>query len=129
MPTPENGYGGSHERSAGREHEPVTYHRAARFREEWRAARTYRVLQETIRGAACDLSAYRLLIDQVSHVIAIGEPPEEALDQQIAEILADGQPAELPPEVVTLLRERREQAGRLGPWVEGHVRPVPPNEP
>ena len=36
---------------------------------------------------------------------------------------ADGKNAELPQHIIQTLSERRAQAQRIGPWVEGHYRP------
>lgn len=117
---------------SGRDHEPrheedpVSYQRAARFGEDRLAARVYSRAQDAIHDTPCDLSVYRLLIDRVSHVAVVGTPPPAELDQELAMILAPGEPANLPAQVLALLSERRRQAGRLGPWVERHHRPGQP---
>jgi hypothetical protein len=108
------------------EPEPGPYYRAARFREERRAAWVYQRVQDTIQGTPCDLSAYRFLLDQVAHVAVVGEPPAPALDQQLQWLLATGEPAKLPDGVVQLLTARRAQMRRYGPWIEGHYRPGQP---
>ena len=111
------------EKPRQREPEPAAYLRAARFTSERTAARVYRQAQDAIHSTPCDLSVYRFLLDQVTHVAAVGAPPPTRLDQTLTCLLATGIPAALPAEVQQALLARREQARRLGPWVEGHYRP------
>ena len=127
MPSPE--HGGPHPGEPShreQEHEPVPYHRAARFADERRSARTYRSVQDALFAAACDLSAYRVLINRVPHVAVVGEPPPADLDRRLDHLLAAGEPVALPDAVLTTLAARRAQAARLGPWIEGHHRPGTP---
>lgn len=111
-----------------REHEPVPYYRAARFERERRAERAYVRVQEMVLHASneVDLSTYRLLLNQVSHVVVLGEPPPEGVDRQLGRILSAGAPATLPADVLQILAERRARATKLGPWLEGHYRPGRP---
>ncbi|MGD9893501.1 MAG: hypothetical protein AB7R89_03400 [Dehalococcoidia bacterium] len=124
MSSPERGSGpGQPEQPSPPESEPPPYYRAARFTDERTAAGVYRRAEQTIHRTPCDLSAYRFLLDQVSHVALIGAPPPPQLDQVLADLFAAGEPATLPSEVLRQLSERRAQASRIGPWVEGHYRP------
>ena len=111
-----------------KEQEPVPYYRAAKFERERHAKRAYFKCQETVLRAhsEADLSTYRLLLDQVSHVIVLGEPPPEELDRRLQRILSRGEATTLPADVLHLLQERRTQASQLGPWVERHFRPGQP---
>ena len=115
------------------EHEPAAddpprlYLQAARFPSERQAGRAYFRAQEALYSApACDLSAYRFLIDRISHVAVLGDPPPQEVDRAIRRILATGEPITLPAEVVETLFQRRSQQIRLGPWVERHHRPGEP---
>ena len=128
MPSPER-FGGMPEDPSPKEQEPAPYHRAARFADDRRAARAYAQLQESIFTADCDLSAYRLLINQVPHVAVLGAPPPPELDERLGALLAAGEPVPLPAPVLDALVTRRRQAGRMGTWVEGHYRPGRPLEP
>ncbi len=123
MPSPERGPGGPPEQPRRPEHEPVPYHRTARFADERTAADVYTALQDTIFSAPCDLSAYRFLLDQAPHVAVLGEAPPAELDAHLEELLAPGEPATLPHSVLQVLSERRRQMSRRGPWSEGHYRP------
>lgn len=106
------------------EQEPVPYHRAVRFKIEPPARRTYSQAQDLIfKTPECDLSAYRFLLEQLWHVAVLGEPPPAGLERKIRQILASGEPVPLPPNILKLLTERRNQAIKQGPWVEGHYRP------
>lgn len=119
MPSPERG--GPHPEQA-----LPRYHRAVRFQEEQPAGAAYLQAQETIYQAECDLSVFRLLLDQAWHVAVLGEPPPQELEQQLDGILASGEPATLPTEVVKLLHQRRTQSTKLGLWVQRHHRPGQP---
>lgn len=128
MPSPERG-GGSldqPDQQPATEHEPTPYQRAARCAADRPAMRAYTQAQDAVFTTDCDLSVYRLLIDQVSHVAVVGTAPPPALDARLARILATGEPVALPATVVQQLLERRAQARRQGPWVERHYRPGKP---
>ncbi len=132
MPSPE----GEKRRQKGRdvpeqpnnpEREPKPYLKVARFSSELPAEQAYFQAQEALyTGPPNDLSVYRLQFEQISHVAVLGEEPPEELEQQLTAILAAGEPTTLPQDVLEFLRERREQAKQLGPWVEGHYRPGKP---
>jgi hypothetical protein len=115
----------------GKENQTTSYVKAARFTAEQTAQRVYFALQETIASQPCDLSTYRLLLDQVSHVAVLGQPPPQELDQRIDALLGQGSPTMIPPDVLAMLQRRRRQATTMGPWVEGHYRPgkrLPPQK-
>ncbi len=122
----------SFERGGGPEpHETnlVPYHKTARFAGERPAGRVYDRLQELVYTTpTCDLSVFRLQLNRVFHVTVLGQPPPDDLDRRIMQLLARGEPTMLPPAVLAALVERRRQATRIAPWVERHVRPVPPKE-
>lgn len=130
MPSPEFRYApeGGGPGPEPKEREPVPYYRAATFERELHAKQAYFRCQETVFQAQdqCDLSTYRLLLNQVSHVVVLGEPPPEALDHQLQRILSAGTPTSLPEDVRQILQERRAQAAQEGPWVERHFRPGQP---
>jgi hypothetical protein len=122
MPSPEHGPGGpEHPRPA--EPDPAPYLRVAAFADDRTAGRVYARVQDTIFATPCDLSAYRFLLDQVSHVAVLGAPPPPDLDDALAQLLATGTSATLPSAVHQALTARRQQMGRRGPWSEGHYRP------
>ena len=124
MPSPEHGPSRPTEQSRRPEDEPAPYHRTGRFADEPSAGLAYTAAQDAIfSGPPNDLSAYRFQFNRVYHVAVLGEPPPADLDQQLAAILATGEPAQLPHEVLTALVERRRQMSRRGGWTEGHYRP------
>ncbi len=124
MPSPEHQPGGQREHPPGSEQEQVPYYRAARFATERAAGQAYFAVQDAIFTAEeCDLSAYRLQLNRISHVAVLGQPPPEELDQTLAGLLATGEAMALPPDVVKLLVQRRNQAARDSAWREGHYRP------
>lgn len=103
------------------------YYQAARFERERLAKKAYFRAQEIIFHAPkVDLSAYRFLLNHISHVVVIGEPPPTELDRRLRKILATGQPTSLPSDILQLLVERRAQAAQHGEWVERHYRPGQP---
>jgi len=122
----------SPERPTGPEHDErqlPPYHKAARFAGDRPAGQVYGRLQAILyRASDTDLSAYRLLLDRVYHVAVLGMTPPETVDRRIMRLLARGATVTLPDAVVAALAARRRNATRLGRWVEGHVRPVPPKE-
>ena len=127
MPSPEHQPGGQPEQSPGPEQEHGPYYRAARFANERAAGQAYFAVQDAIFTAEdCDLSAYRLQLNRVSHVAVLGQPPPEELDQTLVVLLAAGEATALPAEVVKLLVQRRRQATRGSSWLEGHYRPGQP---
>ncbi len=124
MPSPEHGPSGPAEQPRHQEAEPVPYHRTARFADEPSAGRTYSTAQRAIfAGPPNDLSAYRFQLNRVYHVTVLGKPPPAELDEQLTKLLAAGEPATLPQDVLAALAERRSQMSRRGSWTEGHYRP------
>jgi len=124
MPTPEQD---PHDRDHLPASEPTTYQRASRFAGERPADRAYAVAQQVIYEAPdCDLSVYRLQLNQLWYVAALGRVPPASVLQAIEQIFDRGEPAELPTDVWHALQERRRHATRLGPWVERHRRPDEP---
>ncbi len=110
MPRPEQG--------------PLPYQRASRFSGERPAGRAYTDAQQVLYEAPeSDLSVYRLQLNRLWHVAALGVVPPAPVLQAIEGILATGEPTELPQEVWQALAERRAQAIRRGPWMERHQRP------
>jgi hypothetical protein len=106
------------------EQEPVPYYHAARFRNEGPARRAYFQAQELLFNTPdADLSAYRFLLQQIWHVAVLGEPPPEDLTKKLQTAFARGETTSLPPNILKLLSQRREQATRQAPWVERHYRP------
>jgi hypothetical protein len=136
MPAPEQGGGQGPKRQRGRAVPPPSqpvepyppaepWYRAARYDAEPPSAQAYFHAQETIFQQECDLSAYRLMLEQIYRVAVLGgAPTEAALQEQIESILyAEGTPTQLPDQVLVYLFERREQQIQKGPWVERHYRP------
>ena len=124
MASPERGPGGPEERSPP-EHEPVPYHRAARFAGEQPAGRAYTQAQRVIYEAPqpTDISVYRLQLNRLWHVAALGILPPAPVLHAIEDALASGEPTDLPAEVWQALSERRAQATKQGTWIERHHRP------
>ena len=118
MPSPEHGPTGPPAQPRRHEQGPVPYHRTARFADEMLARRVYAAVQDTLFATPCDVSAYRFLLNQEPHVAVLGEPPPDDLDERLQSLLAAGEPATLPPEVLAALGERRRQMSRRGPWTE-----------
>ncbi len=124
MPSPEYGPGDPPEQPRRQEDEPVPYHRTARFAGEQPAGRAYFSAQRAIfDGPPNDLSTYRFQLNHIYHVAVLGEAPPAELDRQLTDILASGEPAALPSDVLRALTDRRNQAITRGPWSEGHYRP------
>lgn len=122
---PERQRGRNPNKQPKREQEPNSYHRAAKYPGEVESEAPYDAAQELIRVEPCDLSAYRIRLgEQLEyHVAVLGEPPAEALQRRIEDILKDGEPVTLPAEVLAALIERRTEQQRLGGWVERHHYP------
>ena len=106
--------------------QPEPYYQAARFPTERSARRVYFATQDELFKTECDLSSYRLQLNQRWHVAVIGAQPTEALDQRLRLILAAGESTPLPDEVLALLVERRARATQQGAWIERHHRPGQP---
>jgi hypothetical protein len=100
------------------------YHQAARYRNERPAGKAYTKAQELIyKRSDVDLSAYRLLVKKQWHVSVLGEMPPEEVDKRVRQILASGEPATLPEEILRVLHHRRLLAKQVAPWVEAHHTP------
>ncbi len=108
-----------------RKEEPVSttsYYLAARFPNKQKAGATYFPLQQMIFEARdeCDLSVYRFKLNNVWHVVVVGEQPPQDLHQRIEAALTTGTLVSLSQDALDYLLDRRVQAIQLGPWVEGH---------
>src|SRR5437868_1239838 len=128
MPQPERRPGGPQPPAGGPpspEAELPRYHQAARFADEALAEATYFAAQDVVFAHAgdIDLSAYRFQLNRVDHVVVLGEPPPSELHEQLRSVLAAGEPAVVPEDILRLLNARRATATQVGPWVEGHYRP------
>ena len=100
------------------------YVQAARFAGEQPAGHAYRALQQAIFTAAPNnLSAYRVQLDGVYHVVVVGIRPPPELEEHLTAILATGEPTELPAAVQQALLARRAQVTPHSRWWEGHYRP------
>ena len=103
------------------------YVRAARYDADADALAIYTQAQELIFSSDADLSAYRIRYANVPYVVVLGQAPQPDLGQQVDALLSNsngrGEPANLPQDIIKTLSQRRNQARRLGPWVEGHYRP------
>ncbi len=109
------------------EQDPAPYQRTSRFPGEHSAGQAYAEAQQVLYEAPeSDLSVFRLQLNRLWYVAALGLVPPAPVLTAIERILDTGEPADLPPPVWDTLRERRRQARRLGPWVERHRRPEPP---
>jgi hypothetical protein len=104
--------------------EEATYCLAARFPNEKKAGATYFPLQQMIFEAKndCDLSVYRFKLENVWHVVVLGEQPPQELHQRIEAKLTAGTLVRLRQDALDYLLERRARAIQLGPWVEGHYK-------
>jgi hypothetical protein len=88
--------------------EDLSYCLAVRFANGERAERDYGQLRLLLRRADCNLSVYRVLLDDVPHIIVLGERPDKALGKLLGIALAAGESVELPPTVLAALMARRE---------------------
>lgn len=126
MATPEGGFrpGGSDEQPH-EETEPRRYQRAARFAGERSAGESYYAIQRVIYEASppVDLSVYRLQLNALWHVAALGFVPPASVLHVIEEALAPGDVVEFPAEVWQTLADRRAQQIQKSPWTERHFRP------
>ena len=69
---------------------------------------------------------FRLQLNHLWHVAALGIVPPVPVLQAIEDILGTGEPVTLPADVVAALEARRAQATRRAPWVQRHFRPGRP---
>ena len=126
MAAPERGHDPDRpDQNPAHDQDPPLYQRAARFAGEQPAGRAYTQAQRVIYEAPqpTDISVYRLQLNRLWHVAALGFVPPAPVLQALEAILATGEPAELPPDVWHALTERRAQQIRRGSWTEGHHRP------
>ena len=124
MPSPEGENRPQQQPERKPEQEPIPYYKAARFRAEQIAGKAYFTAQNLIfNDPGCDLSVYRIQLNRIYHLAALGESPSEELDQKLQEILSTGESVSLPPQILKFLTQRRNQAIKKGPWVERHYRP------
>jgi hypothetical protein len=128
MPQPERRPGGPRPPEGGTpspEGKLPRYHQAARFTSEELAEVTYFGAQDVVFAHVgdVDLSAYRFQLNCVDHVMIVGEPPPADLHDELRSVLAAGEPAVVPEDVLRMLNARRATATKAGPWVEGHYRP------
>lgn len=89
--------------------EDLSYCLAVRFADGERAEGEYGRVRLLLRRADCNLSVYRILLDGVPHIIALGEEPPGPLGELLRNALAVGEPVVLAPEVVDALAARRSQ--------------------
>src|SRR5438093_10191231 len=122
MPNPEDLEGSD----ASREHPPIPYSLAARYRDAHAAGWSYFAAQETIYQAQCDLSVFRLIWERHWHVAVLGKIPPAEVDQTVRLIMAAGEAVTLPEDVLGELLARRARAAQQGPWIERHFRPGRP---
>ncbi|GEM_PF-966528 len=95
----------------------------SKFQAEPVSRRAYFTAQSTIKKHwDNDLSVYRFQLSGVFHVAVLGLTPPVPLEQQLRLILATGDPATLPENIVALLFARKIQASQHGPWIERHYR-------
>jgi hypothetical protein len=97
------------------------YSLAAAFGDSRRAGRAYNRAQDLLFATEdCELSVYRFSVGPTWYVAIVGDPPTVALEQQLRRVLTYGRLTPLPPEFIEALMQRRAEATKLGPWVEGH---------
>ena len=121
MPSPEQP--GHHRSNEQRETEPTAYYRVAKYRNEPLAGRAYFRAQHIIYETQADLSVFRFQLSQIYHVALIGEEPPPELNRRIERLLSGGETVQLDANILDMLRQRRTEAIKIGPWVEGHFRP------
>lgn len=99
---------------------------AAKFQAEPVSRRAYFTAQDAIKKHQDnDLSVYRFQLTGVFHVAVLGVTPPEPLEQRLRQILAIGDPATLPENIISILVARRAEISRQGSWVEKHYRTRP----
>ncbi len=102
----------------------IPYYQAARFPTEQKAGEVYFPIQQIIfeEQNECDLSAYRFKITEGWHVVVLGEKPPASLHLRIEALLTTGELVSVREDVLRYLQQRRAQATKIAPWVEGHYR-------
>jgi len=101
------------------------YCQAARFASKKAAGEAYLPIQALIFDERnnCDLSAYRIKLNEGWHVIVLGEQPADAINQRIELLLTKGVLVNLRairPDAFLFLLNRRAEANKIAPWVELH---------
>jgi hypothetical protein len=72
---------------------------------------------------AAELSAYRIMLNTLYHVVVLGEQPGAETREKIRRALSPGEPTSLPADILKALNHRRIEMKQHGEWVEGHYRP------
>ena len=100
----------------------IPYYQAARFPNKAKTGATYFPIQQMLFEAQdeCDLSAFRLMLEGVWHVVVLGEKPPDKLHVRIEAELTKGVLVTIGEDALNFLQDRRAQAILLGPWVEIH---------
>lgn len=109
------------------EQEKPAYFLTAQFQDEAVAEAAYLDAQKVIYDdEKCNLSVFRFLNvpDGSWYVVALGEVPSPLTQENLQAKLKEGREAELPPEIVRGLVQRRLEQIKLGSWVERHYRPA-----
>lgn len=97
------------------------YEKASKFVGEEPAGLAYAEAQEVIyTDTSCDLSTYRLQLNEEWHVAVLGLKPQEQTLRRLEDILATGEPTTLPAEIMSYLRRRRTIMTKKATWVERH---------
>lgn len=113
----------STEREHHPEREPRAFVQSAQFADAESAGHVYAALQQAIFDSQSELSCFRLQLNTAWHAVVLGESPPRELAGQIETLLAQGEPATLPDEVLSYLQLRRAEAIASGsPWTERHYR-------
>ncbi len=106
------------------EPELPAYYQAAHFPDEASAGEAFTRAQALLfERDEVELSAYRFLLTAASHALVLGDPPPTVVHDGLRTIFAAGEPAQLPEDVLKRFNARRQEATRIGPWVEGHYQP------
>jgi hypothetical protein len=115
------------EQDAHPEQEPSFYIQTSRFKNKTEAGIAFFEAQELIfeETGNIGLSTYRFQTQDAWLVTVLGTPPPEEFKALVETILASGEPVTLSAEAVLQLRERREKAIKVAPWVEQHQGPPP----
>ena len=101
-----------------------TWLRSYQFADMENAGRAYRKARDIAFGKHVDLSVYRCQIRGTPHVVLIGEPPlPDRLRRQLEEACAEGRTVEIPPEISSMLKERRRSTRLPGAFWEANYRP------
>jgi hypothetical protein len=83
---------------------------AFRFADFDEAGRAYETARDLIFGADLNASAYRVVLNGVTHIVIVGEDvPYPRLQGALPEICEKGELADVPDEVVLTLALRRAQ--------------------